>query len=102
MRPRSFTILLVEDDPNDQNLVEMALRDAGATGPIQSVSSGEQAIAYLAGDGQYSDRSRFPYPSFVITDLKMPNGDGFSVLLTPSAEALDRELTQARRNSVLV
>src|SRR4051794_14784113 len=32
------------------------------------------------GEGKYSDRSKFPYPAFIITDLKMPGWDGFSVL----------------------
>jgi len=49
-------------------------------GPIHLVESGEEAIAYMKGEGRYSDRLRFAYPSFVITDLKMPRGDGFSVL----------------------
>lgn len=80
MRPRPFTILLVEDNAEDRSLIELALRDAQATGPIQFVECGEQAIAYLTGKNQYSDRARFAYPSFILTDLKMPQGDGFSVL----------------------
>jgi CheY-like chemotaxis protein len=58
----------------------MSLREAGASGLIQCVESGEHAIAYLAGEGRYAERDRFPYPGFLITDLKMPHGDGFSIL----------------------
>src|SRR5579859_3835174 len=32
-----------------------------------------------AGDGKYSDREKFGFPSFIMTDLKMPNRDGFAV-----------------------
>jgi CheY-like chemotaxis protein len=74
------TILVVEDDPNDQFLIERAFRQIGVTDPIQIVGDGEEAIAYMMGEGKYSDRARFAYPTFIITDLKMPRGDGFAVL----------------------
>lgn len=74
------TILVVEDDANDQALIEMAFRQNGATQSIQFLDGGGKAIAYLRGDGEYSDRQRFPYPALIMTDLKMPNGDGFSVM----------------------
>ena len=44
------------------------------------MGSGDEAIAYLSGVGKFGDRETYLYPSFVITDLKMPNGDGFAVL----------------------
>jgi DNA-binding NarL/FixJ family response regulator len=37
-------------------------------------------MAYLRGEGKFADRERFPYPSLLITDLKMPDGDGFRLL----------------------
>ena len=80
MKNAKFTILAIDDDPNDQVLITRAFRKNGVTCPIQSVSSGQEAIAYLKGEGKFADRSRFAYPSFIMTDLKMPHGDGFSVL----------------------
>src|SRR5437868_11249731 len=74
------TILVVEDDPNDQFLIERAFRDIGVTDPIQVVGDGEEAIAYMMGEGKYSDREKYAYPTFIITDLKMPRADGFAVL----------------------
>lgn len=74
------TILVVEDEPNDRALIEMAFRKVGVTGPIHLLSDGEQAIAYMMGEGQYADLARFPYPSFIMTDLNMPGADGFAVL----------------------
>src|SRR5512140_3272722 len=74
------TILVVEDEPNDQALIELAFRDIGVTGPIHLLSNGKAAIAYLMGEGQYADRHKYAYPSFIITDLKMPGADGFAVL----------------------
>ena len=71
---------MVEDDPDDQALISLAFRQNGVTTDIQCLKGGEEAIAYLKGDGEYSDRARFPYPSFIMTDLKMPVGDGLSIL----------------------
>lgn len=80
MKRQTFTILVAEDDANDQALIAMAFEKANPKIHIQLVISGQEAIAYLEGRGAFADRSRYEYPSFIITDLKMPNGDGFSVL----------------------
>ena len=80
MKKYHATILVVEDDPNDQFLVERAFRAIGVTDPIQVVGDGVEAIAYMMGEGKYSDRETFAYPTFIITDLKMPRADGFAVL----------------------
>ena len=80
MKKYHATILVVEDDPNDQFLIEKAFRKIGVTDPIQVVGDGAEAIAYMMGEGKYSDRKKFAYPTFVMTDLKMPRVDGFAVL----------------------
>ena len=72
--------MVVEDDLNDQVLIEQAFRRIGVTDPIQIVGSGSEGIAYMMGEGKYSDRQKYAYPTFIMTDLKMPNGDGFAVL----------------------
>jgi CheY-like chemotaxis protein len=74
------TLLLVDDDPNDIVFLKLAFAAAGAEYRIYSVSGGDEAIAYLSGKGKFSDREAYAYPNLVITDLKMPKGDGFSVL----------------------
>ena len=80
MKKYDATIMVVEDDVNDQFLVERAFRKIGVTDPIQVVGDGAEAIAYMMGEGKYSDREKFAYPTFIITDLKMPRADGFAVL----------------------
>jgi CheY-like chemotaxis protein len=74
------TILIVEDDRNDQFFIERAFRKIGITGPMHVVGDGKEAIAYMMGEGKYSDRAQFAYPTFIMTDLKMPKADGFAVL----------------------
>jgi len=80
MKYYNSTILIVEDDPNDQLLMESAFRGAGVGTPIHIVQDGVEAIDYMCGEGKYADREKYPYPTFIITDLKMPRMDGFGVL----------------------
>jgi CheY-like chemotaxis protein len=74
------TLRVIEDDPNDRHLLLRGFKKVGLTGPVQAVQDGVEAIQYLMGEGDYSDRTRFPYPTFILTDLKMPRADGFAVL----------------------
>ncbi|HEU6448483.1 MAG TPA: response regulator [Verrucomicrobiae bacterium] len=80
MKKYHATIMVIEDDPNDQHLIELAFRKIGVTDPIQIMSDGAEAIAYMKGEGKYADREKFVYPTFIMTDLKMPRADGFAVL----------------------
>jgi CheY-like chemotaxis protein len=74
------TILLVDDSENDLTLMKVAFRRAGLNSPLQVVHNGEEAIAYLAGQGPYADRHEFPLPAVMLLDLNMPMKDGFDVL----------------------
>lgn len=74
------TILQVEDDPNDVFLVCHSLRKSGITAEIQVVTDGQQAINYLQGAGKYADRIKYPWPAFVLLDLKLPRVMGMEVL----------------------
>lgn len=73
-------ILLVEDQPTDVLLVKRAFSRANATTVIQTVSDGDAAIAYLAGDGEFKHRDRFPFPHLLLLDLKLPRRSGLEVL----------------------
>jgi CheY-like chemotaxis protein len=77
---RDLTILIIEDEPNDVLLLKLALARSGIKNPVQTVADGGEAIGYLHGTGKYADRSIFPFPSIIFTDLKMPRMGGFEVL----------------------
>ena len=73
-------ILLAEDQEDEVMLLRRAFTKARFLNPLQVVSNGEEAIAYLQGAGKYADRAEYPMPSLLLLDLKMPRKDGFEVL----------------------
>jgi len=80
------TILQVEDDPNDVFFLHHAMKSAGVTNPIQIASDGQQAINYMQGVGKYADREKYPLPSLVLLDLKLPQVMGLDVLKSIKAQ----------------
>ncbi len=73
-------ILLVEDEPEDVFNIQRAFRKAKLANPLQVVNDGDAAVAYLQGDPPYNDRSRYPIPTLVLLDLKLPRRSGLEVL----------------------
>ena len=73
-------ILLVEDNDDDVFLMKHALAAAGIVNPMFVVETGQQAVDYLSGAGEYQERSRFPMPVIVFLDLKLPLMSGHEVL----------------------
>src|SRR5947208_69006 len=77
---RRATILLVEDDVHDIELLRLGAAKANASFGLIEVQDGAEAIKYLSGEGKYSDRQQFPEPALVLLDLTMPGMSGFDVL----------------------
>ena len=76
----SGPILLVDDDENDVFFMLDAFKKAGVEIPVQVVKDGQEATNYLKGAGEFADRIRFPLPSVVLLDLKLPFVMGLDVL----------------------
>jgi CheY-like chemotaxis protein len=74
------TILLVDDDPSDIEIMRLAFEQSQSPVSIVTASHGGEAIDYLSRQGPYADRDRFPPPDLVFLDLRMPVVDGFDVL----------------------
>jgi CheY-like chemotaxis protein len=74
------TILLVEDEPDDADLLIRAFRKAGIENPVRHVEDGDAAVAYLAGEAPFGNRQDSPLPIMVLLDLKLPRRSGFEVL----------------------
>lgn len=73
-------VLIVEDDPNDAFFTQRAFQEGGIKLCPHVCTNAVDAIQYLEGKGEYADRTRFPFPNFLVTDLKMPGGNGFDLL----------------------
>src|SRR2546425_7191817 len=89
------TVLLAEDDLDDVLLTQIAFRRARLANPLHVVRDGEEAIAYLSGEGAFADRDRFPFPILLLLDLKMPKVDGFEVLEWLQSQPARRHLPVA-------
>ena len=80
MTPLVKTILLAEDSVDDERLFLRSLKQAGMENPVFVVRDGEEAIAYLKGEGGFANRLAFPLPCALFLDLKMRRVGGLEVL----------------------
>ena len=74
------TVLHVDDEPNDTELLRAAVRKAEIPFNLHNVEDAEHAIAYLSRQGVYADHKTYHLPGLVLLDLKMPRVTGFEVL----------------------
>ena len=79
MKRQPCTILLVDDDPADQFLVQEAMRTANLNYDLHLVSDGDEAIEYVYRRGRYAGGHRAPRPDLILLDLNMPRFDGRQV-----------------------
>jgi len=73
-------ILLVEDNPNDEELTLRALRKANIANEVAIARDGQEALDFLFGTGKYAGRELPSMPAVVLLDLKLPKLDGIDVL----------------------
>jgi len=85
-------ILLVEDNPNDEELTLYALKRNNISNHIQVVRDGAEALSYLFCTGPYAHREINNPPKVVLLDLKLPKIDGLEVLEKIKADERTRTI----------
>ena len=73
-------ILLVEDNPNDAEMLMRALRKHNFLNRLFWVRDGAEALDFLRCTGAYAERNPAELPKLVLLDLKMPKVGGLDVL----------------------
>lgn len=73
-------IMLVEDNEMDVVLTLDAFQEARLRNPVHVARTGERALDYLLGLGEYQDRNQYPLPDLILLDLKLPGISGMDVL----------------------
>ena len=84
---RDKVILLVEDNPDDEDLALRAFQRSDVTNPVAVARDGIEALDYLHGTGVHAGRDVSVQPAVVLLDLKLPRMDGFGVLRNIRADA---------------
>ena len=80
MNRNGETILLVEDNPDDVELLLRALRKNNIANSIVITRDGAEALDYLFATGKYTDRNANETPRIILLDLKLPKLNGLQVL----------------------
>lgn len=86
------SILLVEDNPDDEELTLRALRKNKVTNKLVVARDGVEALEYLFATGAYEGRDVADLPGLVLLDLKLPKIDGLEVLRRIRADERTRRV----------
>jgi CheY-like chemotaxis protein len=83
---RPITILLTDDDEEDLQMTQEALRESRLGNDLRITRDGEELMDYLHRRGRYSDPSDAPMPGLILLDLNMPRKDGREALAEIKAD----------------
>jgi len=85
-------ILLVEDNPDDEELTLRAFEKTGVVNSIAVARDGQEALDFLFATGMHADRDARNLPAVVLLDLNLPKVDGLTVLRRIRADPRTRVL----------
>jgi len=76
---RNTHILIAEDDPGEIFVYQEGFKRVGIAS-YTFVNQGGEVIEYLQAKGNFADRDKYPFPRWLLIDVKLPRVDGFGVL----------------------
>src|ERR1041384_2180901 len=85
-------ILIVDDHPDDGEVLRHALQKLGVENPMLRLSDGQEAIQYLKGEAPFDDRGKHPLPVAMFLDLHMRIVSGWQVLDWLKGAALGEDI----------
>lgn len=88
---REFEILIVEDDPNDAELITRALRKHKLTNKLVLLKDGAEALDFLFGEGSFAQMDDGK-PRVILLDLKLPKVNGIEVLRKIKSEERTKKI----------
>jgi len=80
MNGREVEIVIVEDDPNDAELIARVLRKHNLSNKLILLKDGAEALDFLFAQGSYASQGTSVTPKVILLDLKLPKVNGIEVL----------------------
>lgn len=80
MSNKTVLILLVEDNPDDEELTLLAFEQSHIASEVVVAHDGVEALDYLFGTGKFANRDLDLLPALVLLDLQLPRVNGLEVL----------------------
>lgn len=87
MKSDTYTVLLVEDNPDDEELTRLAFKECHFPHELVVARDGQDALDYLFAAGKYSARDASDMPQLTLLDLKLKKMHGLEVLERIRADA---------------
>jgi CheY-like chemotaxis protein len=89
---KDLSILIADDDCEDLEMIQFALKESRVLNRVDCVEDGEQLMDFLKHRGRFSDHHKFPTPGLIFLDLNMPKKNGQEALEEIKADLSLRQI----------